>query len=78
MSQRRLVCLFEWLTAFPVTGPLPQQSQCLDIPALPPLKRAMTLTSIIFKETTWKLYHTKKFMNSMGTPSGVRQICSQK
>jgi hypothetical protein len=31
MSQRRLVCLFEWLTAFPVTGPLPQQSQCLDI-----------------------------------------------
>jgi hypothetical protein len=31
MSQRRRVCRFEWLTALPVVGPLPQHSQCLDI-----------------------------------------------
>jgi hypothetical protein len=31
ISQRRLVCRFEWLTAFPALGPLPQQSQNLDI-----------------------------------------------
>ena len=36
MSQRLLVWRFEWLTALPVVGPLPQQSQNLDM-VFPPL-----------------------------------------
>jgi hypothetical protein len=37
ISQRLRVWRFEWLTALPVAGPLPQQSQNLDI-FIPPLK----------------------------------------
>lgn len=31
MCQRLRVCRFEWLTLFPVVGPRPQRSQCLDM-----------------------------------------------